>query len=64
MISPTGKAAGQGLSIKMGCDFSLSGSGIGDGDSHVSRDAALGLAHIKAAGGPDFQLSARDSPAG
>jgi ABC-type branched-subunit amino acid transport system substrate-binding protein len=60
---PTGQAAGQGLTIKMGCDFSLSGQGTAYGIG-MYHGTLLGVAHVKAAGGPNFQLYARDSPAG
>jgi branched-chain amino acid transport system substrate-binding protein len=58
--TPTGKAAGEGMSITVGTDLSLSGAGTSWGIP-MYNGVLLGLAHIKAAGGPNFKLVARDT---
>jgi branched-chain amino acid transport system substrate-binding protein len=58
---PTGKAAGKGLTINMGGDWALSGAGASYG-TPAYAGAVFGAAHVKAAGGPNFKLFARDTP--
>jgi branched-chain amino acid transport system substrate-binding protein len=59
--TPTGKAAGEGMKITMGTDLSLSGYGTSWGIP-MYDGVKLGIAHVKAAGGPDFNLVARNTP--
>src|SRR5262245_26618641 len=56
---PRGKAAGQGLSVKMGGSLQLSGYSAFYGTAAV-RGIDLARAHIKAAGGPNIDFIARD----
>jgi branched-chain amino acid transport system substrate-binding protein len=58
---PTGKAAGEGLKLPIGFDGSLSGAGTVWGIPMV-QGVQLALAHIKALGGPDYTLTALDTP--
>jgi branched-chain amino acid transport system substrate-binding protein len=59
--TPTGKAAGEGMKITIGTDLSLSGSGTSWGIP-MYDGVLLGAAHVKAAGGPTFNVVARDTP--
>lgn len=58
---PTGKPAGQGLSIMIGGDYSLTGAIANDGVP-MYQGAMLGLQHITALGGPNFKFVARNTP--
>ncbi len=58
-----GKAAGQGTKIKLGSVLALSGSGSYYGDI-MSKGTKLGIKHVQAAGGPEFQLSLKDHKSG
>jgi branched-chain amino acid transport system substrate-binding protein len=60
---PTGKAAGAGMKIKLGGSFPFSGYGSNYAPLFF-RGATLAVAHIKAAGGPDFQFASRDNASG
>jgi branched-chain amino acid transport system substrate-binding protein len=58
---PTGKAAGEGMTITIGTDLSLSGAGTSWGIP-MYNGVLLGVAHVAAAGGPTFKVVARDTP--
>jgi ABC-type branched-subunit amino acid transport system substrate-binding protein len=57
---PSGKAAGAGLTIPVGGDFALSGRSASYG-VEMYRGAQMGVEHVKAAGGPEFKLTALDT---
>jgi ABC-type branched-subunit amino acid transport system substrate-binding protein len=59
---PSGTAAGEGMTIQLGGDFALSGAGSSYGIP-MYQGALHGIAHIKAAGGPNYKFVVRDSPA-
>lgn len=54
-----GEAAGQGITIKDGMLLAMTGAGSFFGDV-MSKGAQLAAEQIKAAGGPDFQISIAD----
>jgi branched-chain amino acid transport system substrate-binding protein len=60
---PSGKAAGKGLNIKVGCVLAFSGSGAYYG-ADMSKAVNLAVKHIKAAGGPNFQIVYKDHKSG
>jgi branched-chain amino acid transport system substrate-binding protein len=59
--TPTGTAAAEGMKITIGTDLSLTGAGTSWGIP-MYRGVLLGAAHVKAAGGPAFNVVARDTP--
>ena len=56
---PTGKAAGAGLEIPLAADFALEGAAASLGTASLTG-LRLGLAHVKAAGGPNFKATVRN----
>ncbi len=60
---PKGKAAGAGMNIKVGCVLAFSGSGAYYG-ADMSKAVNLAVKHIKAAGGPNFQIVYKDHKSG
>ena len=63
LVGPGGKQAGQGLKFKMGAVLALSGSGSYYGDI-MSKGINLAVKHIKAAGGPDIEVTYKDHKSG
>jgi branched-chain amino acid transport system substrate-binding protein len=61
--TPTGKAAGAGLTIPVGVVTALTGEGAQYGVDH-RNGTALAAAHIKAAGGPTFKFTFYDNGSG
>ncbi|WP_395693514.1 ABC transporter substrate-binding protein [Nocardioides sp.] len=55
-----GEASGKGLKISAGASIILSGALAPLGQDHL-RGLELGLAHVRAAGGPNIQLMTRDN---
>lgn len=63
LVGPGGKDAGQGLTLPVGAVLALSGPGSYYGRVQ-SRGAELAVEHIKAAGGPSFELQMKDHRSG
>jgi len=62
-FGPGGPEAGQGLNIKLGVILALSGPGSYYGQV-MSKGTDLGVEHVKAAGGPNFQVIYKDHKSG